>query len=115
MGNVGHACLRTALMDLAAGHLDALRVIADTRGLYTWNLGTGRGYSVLEVIESFERVTGKAVPYAIAPRRAGDLAECWADASRANDELGWRAMRGLDDILADAWRWQRRNPAGYRG
>ena len=103
------------VMDLAAGHLDALRVIADTRGLYTWNLGTGRGYSVLEVIESFERVTGKAVPYAIAPRRAGDLAECWADASRANDELGWRAMRGLDDILADAWRWQRRNPAGYRG
>lgn len=100
------------VMDLAAGHLAALQKIGGG-GLYTWNLGTGRGYSVLEMISAFERVTAKAVPYRIVPRRAGDLAQCWADASKANAELGWRAERGLDDILADAWRWQSQNPNGF--
>jgi UDP-glucose 4-epimerase len=101
------------VMDLAAGHLAALRTIGGG-GLHTWNLGAGRGYSVLEMISAFEKVTGKAVPYRIAPRRAGDLAQCWADATKAHEELGWRAERGLDDILADAWRWQSQNPNGFR-
>lgn len=101
------------VMDLAAGHLAALRVITDTGGLRTWNLGVGRGYSVLEVISAFQQVTGIDVPYRIAPRRSGDLAQCWADVSRARDELGWQAERGLTDILTDAWRWQRHNPQGF--
>lgn len=103
------------VMDLAQGHLAALRAIRESGGLHTWNLGTGRGYSVLEMVAAFERVTGKRVPYRIAPRRAGDLARCWADVSKADRELDWRTVHGLDDILADAWRWQSANPNGFRG
>jgi UDP-glucose 4-epimerase len=102
------------VMDLAAGHLAAMRAIAERGGCRVWNLGTGRGYSVLEVVDAFQRVTGQAINYEIAPRRAGDVAACWADPARAERELGWRAQRGLDEIVRDAWRWQRDNPDGYR-
>lgn len=101
------------VMDLAAGHLRALETISGRSGLYTWNLGTGRGYSVLEMIAAFERATGRTVPYRLVDRRPGDVAECWADASAAGRDLGWRAERGLDEIMGDAWRWQRDNPTGY--
>lgn len=102
------------VMDLAAGHRAALNAIADTNGLYTWNLGTGKGYSVLEMIRAFERAADRDIVYRIVDRRPGDVAECWADASRAARDLGWRAERGLDEIMRDAWRWQSQNPSGYR-
>ena len=102
------------VMDLAEGHLAAVNCLARRTGHYVWNLGTGRGRSVLEVIEAFKRVTGRPLPYRIAPRREGDLAECWADPSRAREDLGWSAKRSLDQMLADHWRWQTNNPSGYR-
>ncbi|MDA3919343.1 MAG: UDP-glucose 4-epimerase GalE [Salinisphaera sp.] len=101
------------VMDLAAGHLKALRYVAGQGGLYTWNLGTGRGYSVLEMIKAFEKISEKPLPYRLVDRRAGDIAECWADAGKADRELDWRAERGLEDIMRDAWRWQTDNPAGF--
>lgn len=101
------------VMDLAAGHLCALDALKNREGVHTWNLGTGRGHSVLEVVEAFERASGRAVAYRIEPRRAGDVAACWADASLAERELGWRAERGLEEMMADTWRWQRQNPQGY--
>ena len=79
----------------------------------TVNLGTGRGYSVLEMVKALERASGRAIPYRIAPRRPGDIAECWADPSLAQRLLGWRARRTLDDMCADAWRWQSDWPNGY--
>lgn len=100
--------------DLAAGHRAALDAIAGQAGLRTWNLGTGHGYSVLEMIRAFESASGRDVAYRIAPRRPGDVAECWADVARARRDLGWRAERGLADIMRDTWRWQRDNPNGYR-
>lgn len=102
------------VMDLAAGHLAALEAVAGEQGLYTWNLGTGRGYSVLEMIAAFERASGEKVAFRFADRRPGDVAECWADVSRAAQDLGWQTERGLDDIMRDAWCWQRDNPQGYR-
>lgn len=99
--------------DLAAGHVKAVERIASLGGLSCYNLGTGRGYSVLEVVEAFKRVSGRDVPYRIEARRPGDVAACWADASLAERELSWRAERGLDQMCADAWRWQLRNPGGY--
>ena len=78
------------------------------------NLGTGQGYSVLEVIAAFERASGRRIPFRIAERRPGDVAACWADASKASDELDWRAELDLDRMCSDAWRWQQRNPNGYR-
>lgn len=101
------------VMDLAAGHLNALRQVAEQGGLHTWNLGTGRGYSVLEMINAFEKISGKPLPYKLVGRRAGDIAECWADAQKADRELGWRAERGLEEIMRDSWRWQTDNPAGF--
>lgn len=102
------------VMDLAAGHLAALKYLLDKEpGVRTWNLGTGRGYSVLEMIHAFEAVSGKPLPYRVAARRPGDLAECWADASRAKTDLGWQASHDLEDIMRDAWRWQSDNPSGY--
>ncbi|GAB3678405.1 UDP-glucose 4-epimerase GalE [Salinisphaera aquimarina] len=101
------------VMDLAAGHLNALRQVAEKGGLHTWNLGTGRGYSVLEMISAFEKISGKPIPYKLVGRRAGDIAECWADAQKADRELGWRAERGLDEIMCDSWRWQTENPTGF--
>ena len=101
------------VMDLAEGHLCALNALAERQGVHTWNLGTGQGYSVLEVVKAFERASGQAVPYRIEPRRPGDVAACWADATLAERELGWKARRGLAEMMADTWRWQKRNPQGY--
>lgn len=101
------------VMDLAEGHLAALERIAGRTGLYTWNLGTGHGCSVLEMIAAFERESGRKIPYRLVDRRPGDVAECWADASLARRELGWQTRRGIDEIMRDAWRWQHGNPYGY--
>ncbi|MGE8361036.1 UDP-glucose 4-epimerase GalE [Pseudomonas sp.] len=102
------------VVDLAEGHLCALDRLARTQGVSVWNLGTGRGYSVLEMLRAFEGVIGRALPFRITARRSGDIAECWADPSKAERELGWSARRGLRTMLEDAWRWQHMNPHGYR-
>uniref|UniRef100_UPI0033408DEC UDP-glucose 4-epimerase GalE n=1 Tax=Castellaniella defragrans TaxID=75697 RepID=UPI0033408DEC len=101
------------VVDLAQGHIAALNFLAEHPGLRVWNLGTGTGYSVLQMIAAFERASERPVPYTIAPRRPGDIAQCWADPAKARHELGWRARLGLDRMMADAWRWQSCNPAGY--
>lgn len=108
------------VVDLARGHLAALGTLLGAGGDYadggvlTMNLGTGRGYSVLEIIRAFERASGRAIPYAIGPRRTGDVASCYADAGLARALMGWKAEYGIDRICADAWRWQQMHPAGYR-
>lgn len=101
------------VMDLAEGHLAALRYLLDTKRSITANLGTGRGNSVLEVVGAFERVTGIRIPYEVAPRREGDVASCYADVSCARTKLGWQAELGIEDMCRDAWAWQSANPAGY--
>jgi UDP-glucose 4-epimerase len=101
------------VMDLARGHIRALERAARSKGLFLCNLGTGKGYSVLEVIEAFSKACGKPIAYRIAERRAGDVAEIYADTDRAKTELGWRATHGLDRMCEDAWRWQKANPNGY--
>ena len=103
------------VVDLAAGHLAALEFLRRRKRPLTANLGTGRGYSVLETVRAFEQATGRKVPLEIAARRPGDIASCYADASLAARELGWRARLGLDDMCRDAWRWQAANPTGYPG
>ena len=103
------------VMDLADGHVKALKKFEDEPSVYIYNLGTGHGYSVLDVIHAFSRAVGREIPYVIKPRRAGDIATCYADAAKAERELGWKAKRGLDEMCADAWRWQSMNPNGYRG
>lgn len=102
------------VVDLALGHLSALEKLKQP-GVYTYNLGTGRGYSVLEVVSAFERACGKPIPYRIVERRPGDAAVSFADPSLAQKELGWFATRSLDDMCQDAWRWQSLNPNGYEG
>ncbi len=99
--------------DLAKGHLAALDKLSQNPGEVTYNLGTGKGYSVLQMITAFEKASGKKVPYKIVDRRAGDIAECWADPAKAKTELGWQAEMDLDDMCRDAWRWQSNNPKGY--
>jgi len=100
--------------DLAAGHVAALTRLGRTDApVSTWNLGTGEGTSVLEMVHAFERAVGRELPYEIVGRRSGDLPAYWADASRARAELGWSATRSIDDMCADTWRWQQRNPQGY--
>jgi UDP-glucose 4-epimerase len=94
------------VMDLAEGHVAALNYLDDEGGLLTVNLGTGRGYSVLEMAKAFEQASGRPVPYRFAPRRPGDIAQCWADPTLAGRLLGWKATRGLDAMCADVWRWQ---------
>jgi UDP-glucose 4-epimerase len=101
------------VVDLAAGHLKALEKLNTTAGLFTYNLGTGQGYSVLEVIAAFEKASGQKIPYRIEPRRPGDIAAVYANPSKAERELGWRATRGLAEMCADAWNWQSKNPNGY--
>ncbi len=104
------------VVDLALGHLKALEALdrwEAKRGCLTVNLGTGNGYSVLEIVRAFEAASGRPVPYKIAPRRSGDVAACYADPNQAVQSLGWRAARGLDEMCADAWRWQSTNPKGY--
>lgn len=101
------------VMDLALGHLAAMEYIASHIGHHIWNLGTGQGHSVLEVIRGMERVINRPMSWTIAPRRPGDTAQCWADPARAAADLGWSATRSLDEMLADHWRWQVKNPEGY--
>ncbi len=102
------------VVDLANGHLRALSALNHRTGLHVWNLGTGQGYSVLEMVQAFEAASGRAVPYRLAPRRAGDIAVCFADPSKAARDLNWRAQRTLADMMRDAWKWQLTNPDGYR-
>jgi UDP-glucose 4-epimerase len=100
--------------DLAAGHLAALTRLGSTdERVSTWNLGTGQGTSVLQVLHAFEAACGRELPYEIVGRRAGDIAASYADPSRAQSELGWKATRSIEDICADQWRWQEANPLGY--
>ncbi|GAB3037532.1 UDP-glucose 4-epimerase GalE [Bowmanella dokdonensis] len=99
--------------DLAAGHLKALDKLSEGCGLKIYNLGTGQGYSVLDMVRAFENASGRPVPYQIAPRRAGDVASCFADATLAEQELGWKAKKGIEEMCADTWRWQSQNPGGY--
>lgn len=101
------------VVDLAEGHLKALEALETRTGAHVWNLGTGQGYSVLEMIRAFEAASVKSIPYRIAPRRPGDIATCYADPTKAERELGWRAHRGLDQMMQDAWRWQSMNPNGF--
>lgn len=100
------------VVDLAKGHVAAISKIKDS-GVYTYNLGTGVGYSVLDVIHAYEKACGHAIPYAIKPRRAGDIAACYADASKAEKELVWKAQYGIDEMCASSWNWQSNNPKGY--
>jgi UDP-glucose 4-epimerase len=100
--------------DLADGHVAALKALFESGRSLTLNLGTGRGHTVLDVVRAFEAASGRPVPYRFAPRRAGDAAQCYADPQLAQRELGWRATRTLADMCADTWRWQSRNPDGYR-
>lgn len=101
------------VVDLARGHLRALEAMRTKTGWQVWNLGTGQGYSVLEMVKAFEQASGRPVPYRIAPRRAGDIAKCWADPGKAKAELGWQAELGLAEMMVDTWRWQSQNPEGY--
>lgn len=101
------------VVDLARGHLAALDFITKNSGAHVWNLGTGIGYSVLEIVKAFELASGRSVSYQIVPRRAGDIAECWSDPSLALKELNWKAALGLTDMMEDTWRWQINNPNGY--
>jgi UDP-glucose 4-epimerase len=102
------------VIDLADAHLKALEALNRRDSGFICNLGTGKGFSVLEVIAAFEQVTGKEIPYELVGRRAGDVTEAWADPSYAEKILGWKTVRGLEEMLADAWRWQSKNPNGYR-
>lgn len=101
------------VMDLAEAHVRALEYGAEHRGAWAINVGTGRGYSVLELVRAFEQASGRAVPYDVVERRTGDVAELWASPARAEELLGWKANLGLADMCADTWRWQSRNPEGY--
>ncbi|WEF19779.1 UDP-glucose 4-epimerase GalE [Microbacterium maritypicum] len=101
------------VVDLAEGHVAALEKLNGSQGVRAWNLGTGRATSVLALIKAFEAATGTEIPYRIADRREGDLAQAWADTRRAAEELGWTASRDVETMAVDAWRWQSRNPRGY--
>lgn len=101
------------VVDLALGHIKALDKLADHPGAVAYNLGTGRGYSVLEMIAAFEKASGKSVPYQLVARRPGDIASCYADPAYAAEQLGWTASRGIDEMTRDSWRWQSQNPNGY--
>ena len=101
------------VVDLAEGHVAALNYVLKNNGVLTLNLGTGNGVSVLDMVHAFEQASGRNIPYEIVARRAGDIAECWADPALAESLLGWRASRSLEQMCADAWRWQEGNPQGY--
>lgn len=101
------------VMDLSDGHVAALQKVGRKDGLHVYNLGTGNGYSVLEMVKAFESASGKQVPYQLVDRRPGDIAECWADPAKAMKELEWRAERTLEQMTEDTWRWQSNNPQGY--
>ena len=101
------------VVDLARGHVSALKAIERKCGLAIYNLGTGHGYSVLDIVHAFERVNGVPVPYSIKPRRPGDIATCYSDPAKAERELGWKAEYGIDEMCRDSWNWQKNNPNGY--
>lgn len=102
------------VVDLAVGHVKAIEKITGMKGgVLTYNLGTGVGYSVLDIVKNFEKASGVTIPYEIKPRRPGDIATCYADASLAKEELGWEAVRGIKEMCEDSWRWQKNNPNGY--
>ena len=101
------------VVDLAKGHVKALKKSGENPGLAIYNLGTGKGYSVLDIVKNFEAATGVKIPYVIKPRRAGDIATCYCDASKAEKELGWKAENGIREMCEDSWRWQSNNPQGY--
>lgn len=101
------------VVDLAVGHVKAIEKLSEKAGVLTYNLGTGNGYSVLDMVKAFSKACGHDIPYEIKPRRAGDIASCYADPSLAQKELGWTATKTLDDMCADSWRWQKNNPDGY--
>lgn len=101
------------VVDLALGHLCALKKVLGSTGCNIYNLGTGKGCSVFELINAFEKASGRKVPYVVEPRRSGDVAICYSDPSKAQAELGWKAVRGIDEMCEDSWRWQVNNPQGY--
>ena len=101
------------VVDLAKGHVKALKAIEEQCGVGIYNLGTGRGYSVLEVVHAFEKANGLTIPYVIQPRRAGDIAECWSDPGKAKRELDWQAEYGIEEMCRDSWNWQKNNPDGF--
>ena len=101
------------VVDLAKGHVKALKKIEGHQGVSIYNLGTGKGYSVLDVIHAFSKACGKEIPYEIKPRRAGDIATCYADSTKAYQELGWKAEYGIEEMCRDSWNWQTKNPDGY--
>ena len=101
------------VVDLAIGHIKALEKLQTKPGIVTYNLGTGVGYSVLDIIHNFEKACGKKLPYKITERRPGDAAMCYSNPAKAEKELGWKAERGIDKMCEDAWRWQSKNPKGY--
>ena len=103
------------VVDLAKGHVAAIKKLEQKPGLFICNLGTGKGYSVLEVIKAYEKACGKTLPYVIDPRRPGDIATVYADPAKAKNELGWVAEYGIEDMCADSWKWQSMNPNGYKG
>ena len=103
------------VVDLARGHVAAMDYMAERKGVFVFNLGTGHGYSVLDMVHAFEKATGKKVPYKIAPRRAGDVAEVYCDPGKAERELGWKAEHSLEDMCRDSWNWQSKNPNGFAG
>ena len=101
------------VVDLAKGHVKALKKLEGHQGLNIYNLGTGKGYSVLDIVKNFEVATGVKIPYVIKARRPGDIATCYSDASKAEKELGWKAENGIREMCEDSWRWQSQNPNGY--
>lgn len=101
------------VVDLALGHIKAVEKVKGSEGLFIYNLGTGKGYSVLDVVKAFEKASGVKIPYKIGPRRDGDIATCYSDPSKAYKELGWKAERDIEEMCEDSWRWQKQNPNGY--
>lgn len=101
------------VVDLAFGHIKAVEKAENNEGLFIYNLGTGKGYSVLDVVKAFEKASGVNIPYKIGPRRDGDIATCYSDPSKAEKELGWKAQRDIEEMCEDSWRWQKQNPNGY--
>lgn len=101
------------VVDLALGHIKAVEKAENDEGLFIYNLGTGKGYSVLDVVKAFEKASGVNIPYKIGPRRDGDIATCYSDPSKAEKELGWKAQRDIEEMCEDSWRWQKQNPNGY--
>ena len=101
------------VVDLVDGHIKALDFLGRFSGVQMWNLGSGIGYSVLEIIASFEKISGLSIPYKLCPRRDGDVGKCWANIDKAKADLDWVPLRGLDVMLRDSWRWQKTNPNGY--